>query len=557
MRRYIKILILCIGLQYGLWSCSADGHNSELPQSDSADNGYCLMFYGSGGDTEHDLSMMYSFSQGALATADHPEVAVTCLFKASGQGEGEEHNGIRRYTAENGVLVSDDSFCPSADFSIVDPSQLTDFIRWSAETYPGRKYLLVFAGHGLSFTPKYDLPVSRASIKDGKNGMSAAQFAQGIRNSGIHLDALIAHSCQQGSVEMLAEWEGLADYLMGSPFSIPDLCYDYYSLVSDLSEGHSVEETLSRTAHRTMNLWQEMHDGGYFGNVIEVTRLNDLTPLWDTLRETFSHMTSSLDNKNFTTDPPSVLGATYREGYRRALYAMYQHDADDFFENTRAKRAVDLPDFLHNAYVYSGDMGLATYLNRLDKVLGDMLVCHLQSDGKHDFIYNVYVSNDLLDAEVLGRYRTCRFDRLTGWSDLCASLLASSDTWIAGTVVTEAEIELSSGPDAWFKVEEISDKVFSRMWLKSWKENCPLDRSELCYLKVLHRNADGKPQRGEMVVNAKIADKVMGIFRRLYNAGYRIERMMLVDNYDLQSIRQATDRRNMAHRTRHRSTLRF
>ena len=531
MRRYIKIL-LCTGLLTVLWSCSDDEHQPEFPPSEPANNGYCLMFYASGGDPEHDLSTMTAVSQATQATADCPDVAVTCLFKASGSSEGETHNGIRRYTGEDGTLVQDNSFSPDTDFDITDPLHLTDFIRWSAEKYPGRSYLLVFAGHGLTFTPKYDLSTTRATISDGNKVMTSAQLAQGIRDAGIHLDAMIAHSCQQGSVEMLAEWEGLADYLLGSPFSVPDLCHDYYSLMVDLSEGRTVEETLSRTAIRSMNLWQEMHDSGYFGTVLEVTRLNDLTPLWNTLRETFKHMVVTLDGVNFTTDPPSVLEETYREGYRRALYAMYEHDTDDFFENIRAEHSVDLSDFLHNAYVYSGNMDLAPYINRLDKVLGDVLVSHLQSNGRNDFIYNVYVGQDLLDAEVLDRYRTCRFDQLTGWSDLCTTLLDTSGEWIAGTVVDEAEIELSGGLNAWFNSEEISDEVFSRMWLKSWKENCPLERSELRYLKVLHRNADGLPQRGEMVVNAAFADKVTEIFRQLYKADYRIERMVLIDDYD-------------------------
>ena len=103
--------------------------------------------------------------------------------------------------------------------------------------------------------------------------------------------------------------------------------------------------------------------------------------------------------------------------------------------------------------------------------------------------------------------------------------------WKAETIVDENEVA-ATGVSNWFRAEEISDEVFSRMWLKSWKENCPLDRSELRYLKVLHRNADGKPQRGEMVVNAAIADKVLTIFMQLYEAGYRIERMVLIDNFD-------------------------
>ena len=109
-------------------------------------------------------------------------------------------------------------------------------------------------------------------------------------------------------------------------------------------------------------------------------------------------------------------------------------------------------------------------------------------------------------------------------------MLAHFTEWKAETVVDESEID-RTGLDAWFKSEEISDDVFDRMWLKSWKEDCPLDRSDLRYLKMLHRNADGLPQRGEMVVNAAIADKVLGIFRRLYEADYRIERMALIDNY--------------------------
>ena len=36
---------------------------------------------------------------------------------------------------------------------------------------------------------------------------------------------------------------------------------------------------------------------------------------------------------------------------------------------------------------------------------------------------------------------------------------------------------------------------------------------------------------GEMVVNATIATKVVAIFRRLYELGYRIERMVLIDEY--------------------------
>lgn len=104
-------------------------------------------------------------------------------------------------------------------------------------------------------------------------------------------------------------------------------------------------------------------------------------------------------------------------------------------------------------------------------------------------------------------------------------------SWQAGTVVSDEDVK-AVGVGHCFVSEDINDKVFKRMWLKSWKRNCTMKRSHLCYLKMLHRNAKGQTQLGEMVVNKVIADKVLRIFRKLYDSGYRIERMVLIDNYN-------------------------
>ena len=75
-----------------------------------------------------------------------------------------------------------------------------------------------------------------------------------------------------------------------------------------------MEETLKRTAHRAINLWQEFHNQGVSGMVMEVTRLRDLSPLWDVLRQTLDLMHESMDEVNLTTDAPAVYGETYGKG---------------------------------------------------------------------------------------------------------------------------------------------------------------------------------------------------------------------------------------------------
>lgn len=412
--------IVTILVSVVLSSCSGNDEPDIIPDDDS--EGYCMMYYCSGGDPAHDLSFMSAIQ--SAASFSNPKVILTCLVKYSGEEGGSAHNGIQRYKGENGRLTVDETFAASENFDITDGENLTQFIKWSAETFPNRKYILVLVGHGLTFTIDWDLPEvsSRATIADGKKIMASSEVANGIRNSGVHLAAMIAHSCQQGSIEMLAEWEGLSDYLLGSPFSIPDVAHDYASLVKDLSNDIPLEESLIRTAKRTISLWKEYHDYGYFGEVIEVTRIDDLSELWSTLHDTFDYMRQSLNDTSNCTDLPAIYGEEYGKGYLRALRAMTVK-TDSVFEFLRPNLAIDLPDYLRNAFLYTGNTHLSYYVNQVQNDIDKILVFHQQTNGKNDFVYNVYFSDALADEKKLQRYQNCRFDRLTGWSKLCKSLL--------------------------------------------------------------------------------------------------------------------------------------
>ncbi len=54
---------------------------------------------------------------------------------------------------------------------------------------------------------------------------------------------------------------------------------------------------------------------------------------------------------------------------------------------------------------------------------------------------------------------------------------------------------------------------------------------ELAYLTIPYRDFDGGSQTGEMIVARDLADEVLDIFAELYEIGYPIERMRLVDKY--------------------------
>lgn len=101
----------------------------------------------------------------------------------------------------------------------------------------------------------------------------------------------------------------------------------------------------------------------------------------------------------------------------------------------------------------------------------------------------------------------------------------------------ETEQEISEevtepDPERSFYIEEISDEVFSRMEGKSFPEECTTPREDLRYLHLMYVDIDGNSHEGEMVCNKVIAEKLVDIFKKLYEAGYPIERMTLIDDYD-------------------------
>ncbi len=112
------------------------------------------------------------------------------------------------------------------------------------------------------------------------------------------------------------------------------------------------------------------------------------------------------------------------------------------------------------------------------------------------------------------------------------------EVWRAGVVVTMQDIN-RHGIDRCFRAEPINDQVFKRMVDRSYKKECTIPRTALRYIKVLHRNAASDILLGELVVSERIAERIVRIFRALYEARYPIERMTLIDDYE------ADDNRSM------------
>lgn len=65
----------------------------------------------------------------------------------------------------------------------------------------------------------------------------------------------------------------------------------------------------------------------------------------------------------------------------------------------------------------------------------------------------------------------------------------------------------------------------------SWRPGCPVSPAELRRLDLSYWGFDDRPHAGALIVNAAQADKVIGVFKRLYDKRFPIRRMEPIDVY--------------------------
>ena len=143
---------------------------------------------------------------------------------------------------------------------------------------------------------------------------------------------------------------------------------------------------------------------------------------------------------------------------------------------------------------------------------------------------------------------TCEDIPDTSISDTSISDTSVADTNTPDTSTSETDIlnQTYENNIEQFFISEIPDDIFEKMQGKSYKADCTLPRENLRYIHVLHVGFDNQVHEGELVVNKDIADDVLEIFKELYESGYQIEKVRLVDEYDADDEASMSDNNSSA-----------
>ncbi len=95
------------------------------------------------------------------------------------------------------------------DVDMTDPRELSDFLDWGAQAVPAERTLVVLWDHGGGWTG--------ALVDDGSlDFMSLPRIREGLDGSFLRPDVLAWSACVMGAIEVVAELQGRADYLVAS-----------------------------------------------------------------------------------------------------------------------------------------------------------------------------------------------------------------------------------------------------------------------------------------------------------------------------------------------------
>jgi D-alanyl-D-alanine carboxypeptidase len=110
---------------------------------------------------------------------------------------------------------------------------------------------------------------------------------------------------------------------------------------------------------------------------------------------------------------------------------------------------------------------------------------------------------------------------------------------LVATCTLAASSHAGGEPPFQGSISTIGAKLGDRMTPTSWRPGCPVHIRDLRLLTVTHWGFDGDVRTGKLVVHEDVAREVQRAMRRLYEVGFPIRRMRLIDAYggsDFRSI---------------------
>lgn len=229
-------------------------------------------------------------SKSGMATADLEEMVnatlgsnINIILETGGasnwQNQIIKSNTNQRYRVKQGGLETLDAKVGKR--SMVDPSTLSDFIRFSASEYPADRYILVLWDHGGGSLTAYGYD----ELFPG-DSMSLDEINRALKDGGVKFDIIGFDACLMATLETALVAEQYGDYLVASEAVEPGTGWYYTNWLSALSDNPAID---------SLDLGKQILDDyvKMSGDAQTTLSMTDLAELSGTVPAAFSAFSSS------------------------------------------------------------------------------------------------------------------------------------------------------------------------------------------------------------------------------------------------------------------------
>ncbi|MBI4803384.1 MAG: hypothetical protein HY796_12770 [Elusimicrobia bacterium] len=260
--------------------------------------------------------------------------------------------GAKRYyiTKDSGqAAINSKVLAQIPDVNVGDWKHLLEFVSWSKQNFPAKKYMLVLWGHSSGWVKGN--PVTQEYVNKGiayddatGNNIDTPQLGKILEKTG-GVDIFATDACLMQMVEVGYEIKDHADYIVSSEGTTSGYGHPYYRILKPLIAGPAMGA--KEFAAIIVDSYRDVYGSRATLSAIAAKQLAQLRPIVDE----FVNSLLSLNNKELVKSAASKTKAYGGKENNKDLYHFAELIAGEAPDHTVKAKAGNLMDFIKNSLV--------------------------------------------------------------------------------------------------------------------------------------------------------------------------------------------------------------
>lgn len=195
--------------------------------------GRTIMVYIIGSNLETDYQIMsQNIKQMKEVSMDHDcNIIIQTGGSKKWHTRGIKDEKVQRFLIKDGKLTE---LANLGKKSMVKSSTLTDFVKYSAESFPAEDYVLIFADHGGSIPISFGLDEMYS-----EEMLSDYELDAALDKAGVHFESIIFDCCEMSTLEVAMAMKEHTDYMVAGESETYGIDGRYVGLLKLLGDADS------------------------------------------------------------------------------------------------------------------------------------------------------------------------------------------------------------------------------------------------------------------------------------------------------------------------------